>query len=413
MRRSGVDGGSDQLCRRAAGGVTSSAATQASNQDIGDYRPDQDNFSIPHRAALQGRSMVKGSDVRVSATTIGVIVSTAQAGRDLIVQFNASAPALSETVLGVWPTTNSVHRSGGRAAGPITLSDGDGGAITPTVVTINVTGEADALPLASVDPVNTTPSASSWRPPNFLAATATSSSGTPTARTAGITASRPALRRRRHAGGQRVPGPLPPTRRTARQATRWRPFRRRMGGRLRRPDATAAAIPWLAWRCKRQHGEQRVPGGFEHPAASSSRRSVPRAPASSLPGIPMASATANYYDIFLQRYDASGTPVGTEPGHARSPATWSLAQANHHGARPAAISWSPGVARPGRQQLRRLCPAFRRGDGQPVTGSASTNTTDYQYLPRYRGGGHRFRRRLECPRSRTVATTASTPSLRR
>ncbi|WP_374246395.1 hypothetical protein, partial [Zoogloea sp.] len=127
------------------------------NQDIGDYRPDQDNFSILSEGSGAGQVNVMGSEVRVGTAAIGTIVSDGQAGRDLIVQFNASATQpLVEQVLERLAYRNPSTDPVAARQVSITLSDGDGGTSTPTVVTINVTAQADgALPLASPEPVNT------------------------------------------------------------------------------------------------------------------------------------------------------------------------------------------------------------------------------------------------------------------
>ncbi|HQA10867.1 PKD domain-containing protein, partial [Zoogloea sp.] len=126
------------------------------NQDIGDYRPDQDQFSILSEGTGAGQVNVLGSSVRVGTTVIGSIVADGQ-GRDLVIQFNASAtqPLVEHVIERLAYANPSTDPVTSRLVS-ITVSDGDGATSDPRLVTINLTQQADgAEPLFEPSAVNT------------------------------------------------------------------------------------------------------------------------------------------------------------------------------------------------------------------------------------------------------------------
>ncbi|WP_300435322.1 PKD domain-containing protein, partial [Zoogloea sp.] len=136
------------------------------NQDIGDYRQNQDNFSILSEGTGAGQVNVSGANVRIGTTVIGSIVSDGQAGHDLVIQFNAAAtqPFVEHVLERLAYRNPSTDPVASRQVS-ITLSDGDGATSTPTVIQINVTAEADgALPLGSPESVNTYKSSEQMSP---------------------------------------------------------------------------------------------------------------------------------------------------------------------------------------------------------------------------------------------------------
>ncbi|MCK6376254.1 MAG: PKD domain-containing protein, partial [Zoogloea sp.] len=361
------------------------------NQDIGDYRPDQDNFSILTEGSAAGQVNVVGSDVRVGATTIGAIVSDGQAGRDLIVQFNASATQpLVELVLERLAYRNPSTDPVAARQVSITLSDGDGGTSTPTVVTINVTGQADgALPLASVDPVNTYTTSEQLAP----AATALADGGYVIVW---------------HSNGQdgwdygiygqRYDAAGTPLGNEFRAST-YTPYSQSEpsvaalsdgGWVVSYTDQTRDGSGNSVW-VQRFAADGSMVGSEFRVNSSTSGSQFQSAISATGTGFVVAwysdgERNGEYYDIFLQRYDASGTPVGTEtrvntpiPGNPyvaqHEPAITGLANGNF------VVTWrSEGQDGSNSGVYAQLF------DG--VTGAAigtefrlNQYTTDYQYLP--------------------------------
>jgi hypothetical protein len=104
---------------------------------------------------------VSGGNVRFGGSVIGTISSDGLNGRDLVVTFNASATAGAvEAVIENLTYRNAVSNPVASRMVSIQVSDGAGGASAPQVVQINVTPEYDgAQPLYQEDSVNTyTPS---------------------------------------------------------------------------------------------------------------------------------------------------------------------------------------------------------------------------------------------------------------
>ncbi|MDD3329415.1 MAG: PKD domain-containing protein, partial [Zoogloea sp.] len=144
------------------------------NQDIGDYRGDQDNFSILDESAGASPVNVLGNQVRIGSTVIGTLLSDGQAGRDLVIEFNASATQpLVERVIERLAYRNPSSDPVAVRQVSISLSDGDGATSTPQVVQINIATEPDgAQPLGQPELVNTYQTAE-----QLLPATATLADG--------------------------------------------------------------------------------------------------------------------------------------------------------------------------------------------------------------------------------------------
>ncbi|RTL17565.1 MAG: tandem-95 repeat protein, partial [Rhodocyclaceae bacterium] len=117
----------------------------------------QDAFGIRHQGSAAGQVGVSGTTVSYGGVAIGTVASDGQDGRDLVVTFNASATAQAvEAVIENLTYANSVSNPVATRTVSIQVSDGAGGASAPRLVTIAVTPEYDgARPLFEEEVVNT------------------------------------------------------------------------------------------------------------------------------------------------------------------------------------------------------------------------------------------------------------------
>ncbi|HRM67977.1 MAG TPA: PKD domain-containing protein, partial [Thauera phenylacetica] len=117
----------------------------------------QDAFGIRHQGSAAGQVGVSGTTVSYGGMAIGTVTSDGQDGRDLVVTFNASATAQAvEAVIENLTYANSVSNPVATRTVSIQVSDGAGGASAPRLVTIAVTPEYDgARPLFEEEVVNT------------------------------------------------------------------------------------------------------------------------------------------------------------------------------------------------------------------------------------------------------------------
>ncbi|MCP5224097.1 MAG: cadherin-like domain-containing protein [Thauera sp.] len=117
----------------------------------------QDAFGIRHQGSAAGQVGVSGTTVSYGGVAIGTVTSDGQDGRDLVVAFNASATAQAvEAVIENLTYANSVSNPVATRTVSIQVSDGAGGASAPRLVTIEVTPDYDgARPLFEEEVVNT------------------------------------------------------------------------------------------------------------------------------------------------------------------------------------------------------------------------------------------------------------------
>jgi large repetitive protein len=117
----------------------------------------QDQFGIRNQGTGFGQVGVSGNSVTYGGTIIGTITSNGANGSDLIVTFNASASVQAvEAVIENLTYANTVSNPVASRTVSIQVSDGAGGASAPRVLEINVTPEYDgAQPLFEEEVVNT------------------------------------------------------------------------------------------------------------------------------------------------------------------------------------------------------------------------------------------------------------------
>jgi len=129
--------------------------------DLSQNLPLQDNFSLRHQGSAAGQVGFDAANGTVSfgGVPIGSLVAgfNGQNGVDLVVEFNANSTADAvEAVIESLTYRNSASDPLTSRLVSVMLTDGDGGSSVPRTVQINVTAEADgAIPLFAAEQVNT------------------------------------------------------------------------------------------------------------------------------------------------------------------------------------------------------------------------------------------------------------------
>ncbi|MBK7954247.1 MAG: hypothetical protein IPK02_09950 [Candidatus Accumulibacter sp.] len=127
--------------------------------DLSQNLPLQDHFSIRDQGNGAGQVGFNAGVVSYAGVSIGNMVTgfNGQNGVDLVIEFNASASAEAvEAVIENLTYRNSSSDPVASRTVSVLLTDGDGGSSVPRTVQINVTSEADgAIPLFDGDQVNT------------------------------------------------------------------------------------------------------------------------------------------------------------------------------------------------------------------------------------------------------------------
>ncbi|WP_159690023.1 PKD domain-containing protein [Cognatazoarcus halotolerans] len=126
----------------------------------------QDQLGVRNQGSGTNQVGVSGNSVSFEGTVIGTIVSDGQNGAKLAVQFNADATVQAvERVIENLTYANSVSNPAASRTISIRVSDGDGGASDARTVQINVTPETDGVtPIGLERIVNTTTSGGQAEP---------------------------------------------------------------------------------------------------------------------------------------------------------------------------------------------------------------------------------------------------------
>jgi hypothetical protein len=369
------------------------------NQDIGDYRADQDNFSILDETTGGSPVNVIGSQVRVGATVIGTLVSDGQAGRDLVIEFNASATQpLVERVIERLAYRNPSSDPVASRQVSISLSDGDGATSTPQVVQIVVAPEADgAQPLGQPELVNTYQTSEQLLP---AAATLADGGYVIVWQSAGEDGWDNAIVGQRYAangtpvGNEFKVNAYTPGAQTAPAVTGLADG----GWVVTYTDQWRDGSGYSVWA--QRFDAAGSPAGAEFRVNSSTSGSQYDSAVSALgDGFVVAwfsdgERSGEYYDIFFQRYDASGVAVGVETranqavvgnpyAYQFEPAITGLANGN------IVVTWrSEGQDGSNSGVYARLFDG-QSGNALGTEFQLNQYTTDYQYAPRIAavGGG--------------------------
>ncbi|HRL76514.1 MAG TPA: PKD domain-containing protein, partial [Candidatus Accumulibacter phosphatis] len=145
----------------AGGRVTVSVISgyNSLGSDLSQNLPTQDHFSVRNQGSGAGQVGFGAGTVSYGGTAIGSIVPgfNGQNGVDLVIEFNAqaSAEAVEAVIENLTYRNSSSDPVPGRLVS-VTVSDGDGATSAPRTVQINVTAEADGgIPLFNAEQVNT------------------------------------------------------------------------------------------------------------------------------------------------------------------------------------------------------------------------------------------------------------------
>ncbi|HNM75094.1 MAG TPA: PKD domain-containing protein, partial [Accumulibacter sp.] len=104
----------------------------------------QDQLGIRNQGTGAGQVGVSGGNVSYGGVTIGTVIATGSNGADLVVQFNINASAQAvEAVIENLTYANSSSAPVASRTISISVSDGDGSTSVPRIVQINVTPEFD------------------------------------------------------------------------------------------------------------------------------------------------------------------------------------------------------------------------------------------------------------------------------